>query len=316
MENITQLHDGLWLTDIHFQHEPGIIGIYVLSGNGQVALVDVGPTTSLPTLLDNLASLGIRNEEVTHILLTHIHLDHAGAAGSITKHLPNAKVYVHGIGAPHLISPDKLLASATRIYGTQMETLWGEVLPVPEDRVVILQDGEEIAVAGRKLKALYTPGHASHHIAYYNASESSIFTGDVTGVHLQSVDYVRPPTPPPDLDLEKWNTSLDLIESLNPEVMFLPHFGPSHNPAEHIRELRERLQFWGEVVLSGMRQQKSEEAIIEMLKEATLPELSHLGADSHDVHLFELATNYPMSVQGYERYYQKNHPDLLAGKFI
>src|SRR5262249_43922431 len=167
---------------------------------------------------------GVEPQDIRHIVLTHIHLDHAGAAGALLAHCPGARVYVHERGAPHLSDPSKLMASAARIYGDQMPRLWGAITPVPLERLAILVDGAELVVGGRRLQALYPPGHAVHHLAYHDAVHGAIFAGDVAGVRLEGMHLVRPPTPPPDLSLEDWYASLDRLSALEPVTLYLAHY--------------------------------------------------------------------------------------------
>ena len=195
-------------------------------------IVDPGPTSSVDTLLENL------EEEPQALLLTHIHLDHAGAAGVLCRKFPALKVYVHIRGARHLADPSRLLASAERIYGDQMERLWGEFAPVPEERIVALEGGERIE-GGFQVE--YTPGHASHHVSYFDEVTGDAFVGDVCGVRIPPHEYVVPPTPPPDIDVEAWLRSLDVVASHGPRALCLTHFGRYENVGEHIDRLREEL---------------------------------------------------------------------------
>ncbi|MGH2515799.1 MAG: MBL fold metallo-hydrolase, partial [Ktedonobacterales bacterium] len=256
---------------------------------------------------------GFDPEEIQHLVLTHVHLDHAGASGILTRLLPRARVYVHRIGAPHLIDPAKLISSATRIYGDQMRQLWGEMEPVPASRITILDNGDELRVGSRTLTALYTPGHAIHHLAFHDPARREIFTGDVAGVRLQGMDFVRPPTPPPDLSLEDWNASIDRLAALDATRLFLPHFGPATGVAEHFAQLRAHLSEWGELLLPAIRESASDAALAGMLAadaDAREAAASH-GNDALAIRRYELATNYLMSAQGYMRYYRKHHPELL-----
>ena len=241
---MTPLAAGLDYVDLHFLGLPGIIATAVIHGPSGVSLVDPGPSTSLPNLRAALARRGIRLADVRQLLLTHIHLDHAGAAGSIVKENPRVEVVVHERGAPHLIDPTKLLASATRLYGSDMEMLWGEFLPVPADRVRALAGGERIAAGGRELAVAYTPGHASHHVSYFDAASRIAFVGDTAGIRRGSGNYVMPPTPPPDIDLEAWRDSEGRILAWEPETLFLTHFGPFRGPRVHFQELFARLNDW------------------------------------------------------------------------
>jgi glyoxylase-like metal-dependent hydrolase (beta-lactamase superfamily II) len=173
--------------------------------------------------------------------LTHIHLDHAGATGTLIQENPNIRVYVHEIGAKHLIDPSRLLASAARLYGEAMDDLWGPFLPVPAANVIALKGGERIEVAGRTLDVAYTPGHASHHVCYFEGQSRVAFVGDMGGVHIPFTTYVLPPTPPPDIDVEAWVTSTDRILAWHPSTIFLTHFGTVDTPAAHLHQVLDNL---------------------------------------------------------------------------
>jgi glyoxylase-like metal-dependent hydrolase (beta-lactamase superfamily II) len=315
-----QLAPDLWVIDTLFQGAPGIIASFLLTGPAGLALVDVGSAASLSHLLAGIRATGHDPSEIQHILLTHVHLDHAGATGALLAHTPSARVYVHHIGAPHLINPDKLLASATRIYGDQMSQLWGDILPVPAERVIAIDDGSELRVGERSLRALYTPGHAIHHVAFHDPAHDVIFTGDIGGVRLEGISYVRPPTPPPDLNLEDWSASIERLRALRPRALYLPHFGEVAGDLDaHFDELRARLYAWGELMLQGMRAGRDDRELADDLAAASDPDVARSVCSSGSeerawaVARYELATNYSMSAQGYVRYYRKTRPDLLNG---
>lgn len=194
-------------------------------------IVDPGPGSCLRTLLPRLEERPPRT-----IALTHIHLDHAGATGALLRRFPDAEVWVHERGAPHLIDPTRLLESATRLYGRDMERLWGEVLPVPRERVRVLVGGESLG----PFRVAYTPGHASHHVSYLHEPSGRAFTGDVTGVRIGE-GGVLAPTPPPDIDLDAWRASLELIEAWRPRSFAVTHFGAYEEVGGHLQELREQL---------------------------------------------------------------------------
>jgi glyoxylase-like metal-dependent hydrolase (beta-lactamase superfamily II) len=215
--------------DVEHLGHPRVIGCWEVDG----ALVDPGPESSLPTLL---AALGENRPRA--VLLTHIHLDHAAATGAMVRRWPDLEVYVHERGAPHLIDPAKLLASAERLYGDQMQRLWGEIVPVPESNVKVLSGGETV----RGMRVAYTPGHASHHVCYLHEESGTAFAGDVAGVRIPPASLVVPPTPPPDIDLEAWERSIGVLESWRPERLALTHFGSVADPAGHLATLRERLR--------------------------------------------------------------------------
>ena len=310
----TNIGENLWTLDTIYQGEPGVIASFLLSGVGGLALVDVGSGASVDRVLAGIRAAGHAPGAVEHILLTHVHLDHAGATGTLLRSMPNARVYVHRVGAPHLIDPSKLLNSAQRIYGADMDRLWGHTEPVPADRITVLSDEETVRAGGRTLRALYTPGHATHHIAFYDESQHTAFTGDVAGVRLQGSSFVRPPTPPPDLDLEDWGASIARLEALRLDMIYLPHFGPAGGVAEHLAQLRHNLLEWGELMLVGLRAGKDDAELARDLAASSDPNLlaSTPGAKDDLLERYELATNYLMSAQGYVRYYRKRHPELLT----
>jgi glyoxylase-like metal-dependent hydrolase (beta-lactamase superfamily II) len=200
-------------------------------------LVETGSQSSVPVVLDALSALGVGPDDLAGIVVTHIHLDHAGAAGPLARDNPDLQVFVHPFGAPHLIDPAKLISSASRIYGDQMEPLWGEFAAIAVQQVHALVDGQVIEVAGRRIEAVFTPGHAHHHIAYGDLAEHFAFTGDVGGVRMQGTDYVCPPTPPPDLDPELWHESIARLQGFDLERLYLTHFGEFRDVDRHLGDL-------------------------------------------------------------------------------
>jgi len=214
--------------DVEHLGRPHVICCWQVDG----ALVDPGPESSSPTLL---AALG--DQVPRALLLTHIHLDHAAATGALVRRWPELEVYVHERGAPHLVDPSKLLASAGRLYGEEMERLWGEIVPVPEANVRPLAGGEEVL----GMRVAYTPGHASHHVCYLHEESGTAFVGDVAAVSIPGTNLVVPPTPPPDIDIERWVESIGNVEAWSPERLALTHFGAIEEPAAHLALVRERL---------------------------------------------------------------------------
>jgi glyoxylase-like metal-dependent hydrolase (beta-lactamase superfamily II) len=208
---------------------PHVIGCWQVGE----ALVDPGPQSSMETLLTALG-----DDVPRALLLTHIHLDHAAATGALVRRWPQLEVYVHERGAPHLIDPSKLLASAERLYGDQMERLWGEIVPVPEANVKPLAGGESVL----GMRVAYTPGHASHHVCYLHEESGTAFVGDVAAVLVPGTNLIVPPTPPPDIDVETWEDSIGLVEGWQTERLALTHFGAVEEPAEHLAKVRERLR--------------------------------------------------------------------------
>lgn len=224
---------------MHLGHDR-VIGAYEIDG----LIVDPGPTTCLETLLAGL------EHEPRALLLTHVHLDHAGASGSLVARFPELRVYVHEVGAPHLVDPEKLLESAARLYGDEMETLWGEVEPVPSRNIVALTGGEEV----EGFRVAYVPGHASHHVAYLHEASGDAYVGDVAGVRIPPGDVTVAPTPPPDIDLDAWERSLDLVAGWAPERLCLTHFGRVDGVSDQLERVRESLRANAECARSGDRE--------------------------------------------------------------
>jgi glyoxylase-like metal-dependent hydrolase (beta-lactamase superfamily II) len=215
--------------DVEHLGRPHVIGCWQVGD----ALVDPGPESSLQTLLTALGEGRPRA-----ILLTHIHLDHAAATGALVRRWPDLQVYVHERGAPHLVDPSRLLASAERLYGDAMEELWGEIVPVPEANVTALAGGERVL----GMSVAYTPGHASHHVCYLHEESGTAFVGDVAAVRIPGVDLIVPPLPPPDIDVETWEESIATVERWQPQRLALTHFGAVEDPEPHLATVRERLR--------------------------------------------------------------------------
>jgi glyoxylase-like metal-dependent hydrolase (beta-lactamase superfamily II) len=234
--------DQITLLDVNFQGEPGVVACGLVKGASGFALVDPGPASSLSGLNAALDHAGHSLADVRAILVTHIHLDHSGSAGVIVRQHPGVQVYVHERGAPHVVDPGRLLQSATRIYGDRMERLWGEVAPVPAPNVHPLKGGERLDIVGREIEAAYTPGHAMHHLSYFDIATGTAFTGDVGGMVVGRVRLVVPPTPPPDIDVELWEASVARIRAWRPRRLFITHFGFVDAPEAHFDELVARLR--------------------------------------------------------------------------
>jgi glyoxylase-like metal-dependent hydrolase (beta-lactamase superfamily II) len=217
------------LIDVEHLGRRRVIGCWDVDG----ILVDPGPESSLPTLLEALG-----DEQPRAILLTHIHLDHAAATGAMVAKWPDLPVYVHERGAPHIVDPSRLLASAERLYGDQLEYLWGKIQPVPEANVTTLAGGETVL----GMRVAYTPGHASHHVSYLHEESGTAFVGDVAACRIPPTEMIIPPTPPPDIDVELWEKSLDVLEEWAPGSLALTHFGRVEDPAAHLASVRHRLR--------------------------------------------------------------------------
>lgn len=223
---------------------PGFIASYLVADGGELALVEAGPASTLPALLAGIRAAGHDPARLTHILLTHVHLDHAAGAGQLAELAPGATVHVHPLGEPHLADPSRLLTSAARLYGDRMQELWGTMLPVAPERIRALDDGEAVRVGGRTLVALETPGHASHHLAFHDPDAGLVFTGDVGGIRLAGVRHVRPPTPPPEVDTPAWLASIDRLRAAGARMLLPTHFGGITDVEWHLDDLTARLLDW------------------------------------------------------------------------
>jgi glyoxylase-like metal-dependent hydrolase (beta-lactamase superfamily II) len=247
--NLDLLHAGV----------PRSIGTYAVETPEGLALFDCGPTTCIPALEAGLAEQGLELADVKHLLLSHIHLDHAGAAGVLVREQPELTVWVSEVGAPHLVDPERLERSARRLYGDAFDQLWGELAPVPAENVrpcVSETQGSVGRAAG--LEAFATPGHASHHVCFFDGE--TLYAGDAAGVRIQPGRSVLPPTPPPDVDVEAWYRTLDAIERREPQRLALVHFGPADDVSRHLAELRARLDEWARRVRDGMGEAEFVEA--------------------------------------------------------
>src|SRR2546423_9775829 len=213
--------------DLHHLGRERIIASYLLDTDDGPALFDCGPSTTVDALKAGLAERGFELHDVRHLLLSHIHLDHAGAAGTLVREHPALQVHVSAIGAPHLVDPERLERSARRLYGDSFDALWGELAPVPQENVHIAGD----RVVG--LDCFPTPGHASHHVSYLDR-DGTLYAGDAAGVRIQPGRYVMPPTPPPDLDVDAWERTIDEMERRAPDRLALIHFGVVDDPAQHL----------------------------------------------------------------------------------
>ncbi len=252
-------------------------------------LIDPGPSSCLETLLG-----AVGDDRPRALLLTHIHFDHAGAAGSLVQRWPDLQVYVHERGAPHMADPERLYSSARRLYGDDMERLWGEMLPVPEDNLHVLTGGERV-LDGR-FEVAYTPGHASHHVSYLH--DGTAFVGDVAGVRITPDSITIPPTPPPDIDVEQWYESIATVRAWEPDRLAMTHFGAYDNVAEQLDELAERLNDWSQLAQGGDR-----DAFIAAVQGEILRQGSPEQAAT-----YQQAAPVEQLYAGYERYWSKRAP--------
>lgn len=290
--------------DLHWAGHPRSIACALLRFENYYALIDPGPASTVDTLRERLEQQGVTIGDLSAIFLTHIHLDHAAATGALVRENPAVQVYVHSRGVDHLLDPTKLLQSASRLYGGDMERLFGAFLAVPAANVHALEGGEVLALGPRYLQVVYTPGHANHHVTYFDPLERVAFVGDTCGISIEGHPYILPATPPPDISVELWDASLEAIAGLHPKRLFLTHFSFSDDPAAHIANYRERLHRWRD--LSGyLLAQKLEESVAmhrfaqEIAAEAT----QVLSPEQVAEYLFNGALN--LSWLGLARYHRK-----------
>lgn len=251
-----------YILDLVYLDMPKVLACGMIETDAGLLLVDPGPSTSLLALEAGLEVFGASWGDVHALLLTHIHLDHAGAAGSIVAKAPHIQVYVHRRGAPHMMRPRRLLESAKRIYGVMMESLWGAFLAIPEENVHVVYGGESLTFGRHTLEVAYTPGHATHHVSYWDRYSGTAFVGDTAGMRLPHVPYVMPVSPPPDITVEGWHESLNQIERWAPDQLFVTHFGPHEDIAWHLGDMRKRLDAWSTKVQHSLLADTQDDAAL------------------------------------------------------
>lgn len=287
--------------DLNFQGKKQAIAAYLIEYYDGAILIECGPGSTLKSLQTGLAENNLSLTDVTHVLLTHIHLDHAGAAGYLAQ--KGAQIFVHPVGAPHMVSPEKLLASAGRIYGDQMNTLWGEFLPVPEDKVTVLHDEEEIKIGNLGFIAINTPGHAEHHYAYL--FEDICFSGDAGGVRIPGFPYLRVPMPPPELNLERWRKSIQKLKKLNFKRIAPTHFGIFDNPEWQLDEILKGLGEASRWLDAAMVNSPSIEELRGLFINFIEDQGRAAGLSEDVIQSYRLANPLSMSADGLYRYWKK-----------
>ena len=271
------------IIDLLFLGEEREIGAYLIETDDGPALFDCGPASTLEHLHAGLDEHGVAVRDLGHLLLSHIHLDHAGAAGALVRENPELTVWVSPIGAPHLVDPSRLESSARRLFGASFDTLWGPLTPVPQ-RNVRFAEGDVLG-----WEAFSTPGHASHHVSY--SRDGTLLAGDACGVRIPPSDYVQPVSPPPDIDIEAWHHSIDEIERRRPDRMALIHFGVVTDAAEHLARLHTELDLWAGRVRDGMNE---DEFVAAAARDA-----------GDDAERYSAVFTFAMSYQGLKRYWDK-----------
>ncbi len=301
---VDQIADRTHILDLDFCGHPSVIGAGVLELDSGVAIIDPGPASTLPGLRVGLHHAGIGLTDIRAILVTHIHLDHAGACGTLVRTNPKIEILVHERGAPHLVDPSRLVASATRLYGDDMDRLWGETLPVPEQNLTIVADGDRFSEGGRLLDVAYTPGHASHHVAYFDAATATAFVGDAAGCRIRGGAIVLPATPPPDIDPEVMLESIERILEWSPQQLLITHFGPATDVEQHTHHLRERLDDWSTRVKTSLLEPGDDAERARRFGAQVLEELRGEASDE-EVEAITLGAPSESSWYGLARYWRK-----------
>lgn len=287
--------------DLYFQNKKQAIASYLIRHNDAVILIESGPASTLPMLDSALANFGLSSSDVTHVLLTHIHLDHAGAAGHFSK--MGAKIYVHPLGAPHLIQPDKLIASASRIYGDRMNQLWGEILPVEQNQLEVPNDAQEFTIGNLKFLPIHSAGHAEHHYSYL--LNDICFSGDVGGVRIPGYPYLRVPMPPPEFHFAKWRESIQKLRKLNFKKIAPTHFGMYADVDWHLNTLQRDLdatEIWLEKIMPS---QPSLETLRDEFTKWMEQQSREQGLSEEVIQVYTVSNPIGMSADGLLRYWKK-----------
>ena len=308
----TRVGERIWAIDLGFQGWDKVVHAFLLASPDELVLIETGPTSTLPSLRAGIMAAGFDPAQLTKIFVSHIHLDHSGAAGVIVRDQPEVEVFVHPVGLPHLIDPSKLVSSAGRLYTDRMDALWGEVAPVPEARVHPLADGGTVEAAGHVMSVLFTPGHAAHHVAYWIPDESIVFTGDVGGVRMPSSDYALPPAPPPELAPGEWIVSTERLRQTGAQRLLLTHGGAFDDANAHLDRLMPNLDEVGSLVLEAMLAGADDEAVTDIIQAYTEERIGPVIAeDPGIVQRYGWASPSFLSALGFRRYLTKRG-DLAA----
>ena len=296
---VRELGNGRLLLDLDFRDTEGLVAAYLLPQSDGWTLIETGPSTCREALLGGIERAGVAADEVRQVFVTHIHLDHAGGMGALVDALPRATFYAHALGVPHLVDPSRLIASARRAWGAAADPLWGVIVPVPSPRVVPLHGGERFPVQGGELRVLATPGHAKHHLAFFDSATRAVFTGDGAGVRLEHGGHLRPAVPPPDLDLDALFASLEAMRHTDPRLVLFSHFGPSPDGAADLVRYRTIVERWRDVALEAARERPDAEYVTAKLQEYDRSTFeATLGTDRES-----LVSGYELAAQGFLRYF-------------
>jgi len=297
---VVDLGQDRQLLDLDFRDTEGLVASYLLPLEEGWALIETGPSTCRDALLGGLERAGVAPGEVRQVFVTHIHLDHAGGMGAVVEAFPRATFYAHEVGVPHLVDPTRLIASARRAWGAAADPLWGAIVPVPAPRVVGLHGGETFPLRRGTLSVLATPGHAKHHLAFFDSAIRGVFTGDGAGVRLEHSAHLRPAVPPPDLDLDQLFQSLAAMRATDPKLVLFSHFGPSPDGASDLTRYRTIVEQWRDEALAAARERPDAEHIAARLKAYDASTFEGVAESDRE----SLVSGYELAALGFLRYFE------------
>ncbi len=303
---VVELGEGRRMVDLDFRDTEGLVAAFLLPEPEGWALVETGPTTCHEALLRGLSEAGVEPAEVRDVLVTHIHLDHAGGVGALAAALPNATFHAHELGVGHLADPQRLIAGARRAWGPASDQLWGTVVATPAARLHALRGGERLPLRGGDLEVVPTPGHAKHHLAFVDHRLGALFAGDGAGVLLEGSERIRPAIPPPDLDLEQLFASLERMRDARPRTILLSHFGPTPHGTADLTRYRSTVERWRDVALRAALERPDAATIARALEAADVPDAGSTPGGKES-----LVSGYELAAQGLLRYFQTHR--LLPG---
>ncbi|MGA7923089.1 MAG: MBL fold metallo-hydrolase [Thermoplasmata archaeon] len=311
-ERVLELGHDRQLIDLDFRDTEGLVGSYILpQADGRVTLIETGPASCRTHLSRGLAQAGVEADQVDRVFVTHIHLDHAGGMGVVAEMFPQATLYAHHLGVPHLVDPSKLVASARRAWGASADPLWGPIVPVPADRIVPLHGGETYPLRSGVLEVLNTPGHAKHHLAFVDTGIRGLFTGDGAGVRLEGAPRPRPALPPPDLDLELLTESVERMARTQPRQLLYSHFGPSAGGEVELRTFVDTVRAWRDRGLAAARESPTSEHVAAALRRYEEETRDVQGPAGTSGDRGELISGYDLAAKGLLRYFETH--GLLPG---
>jgi glyoxylase-like metal-dependent hydrolase (beta-lactamase superfamily II) len=301
---VRELGEGRLLLDLDFRDTEGLVAAYLLPVEDGWMLLETGPTTCRTALLEGLKRAGVTPAEIRQVLVTHIHLDHAGGVGALAEVLPNARFYAHALGVPHLVDPSRLIASARRAWGAAADPLWGPIVPTPAPRIQPLEGGERFPLLGGELEVLATPGHAKHHLAFFDTRLRGLFSGDGAGVRLERSAHLRPAVPPPDLDLEQLFASLFAMQARDPRFVLFSHFGPSSDGPADLARYRSIVIAWRDVAWAAYQEGPDADRLARRLEEHDAATLRAEGVAPGEAERESLVSGYDLAAKGFLRYFE------------